>query len=358
VEFIAGWTRALEAAGIIAAAFAVGALAEALLFRALIGVGHLLERVNWLERDMLEAQRPPAKVLMGLGAVYAAWPLWRGRVGSQALEIIDSAAYILFVLAVAWLLTRITNTAYRAIKGHYDITRADNLEVRKLLTHVEILRRFVWVAICVVAIAAILLHFEGFRELGAGLLASAGVVGIILGIAAQRTLGTVIAGFQIAITQPIRVDDVVIVEGEWGRIEEITLTYVVVRVWDLRRLVVPISHFIEKPFQNWTRETSNILGTVFLRADYTLPVDALRAEFERLLEASELWDGEVAKVHVTDAGERTMEVRALMSTADSGSAWELRCYVREKLVTFLQQNHPECLPRVRGQLNSTELVSG
>ncbi len=352
METFAGWTRALEATAIIAVAFVIGVLAEAVLFRVLIGVGKVLERINWLERDMLQNQRGPAKILMGLGAVYAAWPLWRERLDARALEILDSAAYIIFVMAVAWLLTRITDTAYRVIKGHYDITRADNLEVRKLLTHVEIIRRFVWVAIAVVAISAILLHFDGFRELGAGLLASAGVAGIILGVAAQSTLGTIIAGFQIALTQPIRVDDVVIVEGEWGRIEEITLTYVVVRIWDLRRLVVPIKHFIEKPFQNWTRETSNLLGTVFLRLDYTAPIDEVRAEFERLLANSEQWDGEVGKAQVTDAGERTLEVRLMMSAPDAGSAFELRCHVREKIVAFLQENYPDSLPKTRGQIEA------
>ena len=198
------------------------------------------------------------------------------------------------------------------------------------------------------------MHFESFRQLGAGLLASAGVLGIIVGFAAQKTLGNLLAGVQIAITQPIRVDDVVVVEGEWGRIEEITLTYVVVRIWDLRRLVLPISYFIEKPFQNWTRTSASILGTVFLHLDYTVPVGAVREELERLVQQSTYWDGEVVRLHVTNTTERTMELRALVSAANSSDAFELRCELREQLVAFLQAHHPGSLPRLRATVEAED----
>ena len=221
---------------------------------------------------------------------------------------------------------------------------------RKVHTQVSILRRILSVGIIILALGAVLMHFDSFRQLGTGLLASAGVVGIIIGFAAQRTLGNLLAGFQIAITQPIRVDDVVVVEGEWGRIEEITLTYVVVRIWDLRRLVLPISYFIETPFQNWTRTSASILGTVFLHVDYTVPVDAVRTELQRLLEASSYWDGEVWRLHVTDTSERTVELRALMSAADSADAFELRAEIREKLIAFLQRTYPDALPRIRAEV--------
>jgi small-conductance mechanosensitive channel len=179
------------------------------------------------------------------------------------------------------------------------------------------------------------------------MIASAGVAGIVIGFAAQKSLSALLAGFQIAITQPIRIDDVVIVEGEWGRIEEITLTYVIVCIWDLRRLVVPITYFIEKPFQNWTRTSADILGTVFLRVDYVVPVDSVRQELTRILEASPNWDRKVNVLQVTDAKEQTLELRALASSSDASKSWDLRCEMREKLVAFIQKNYPGSLPRLR-----------
>jgi small-conductance mechanosensitive channel len=185
--------------------------------------------------------------------------------------------------------------------------------------------------------------------LGTSLLTSAGVAGIIIGFAAQRSLATLFAGLQIAFTQPIRIDDVVIVENEWGRIEEITLTFVVVRIWDLRRLVLPITYFTEKPFQNWTRITSDILGSVFVYVDYTASVQKIRDKFFEILDQSDLWDGKVRVVQVTNTTERTMEIRALMSSQDASTAWSLRCEVREKLIDFIQQNYPDALPKVRAE---------
>jgi hypothetical protein len=189
-------------------------------------------------------------------------------------------------------------------------------------------------------------------------LASAGIVGLVIGFATQKTVSTVLAGLQIAITQPIRVDDVVIVENEWGRIEEITLTYVVVRLWDLRRLVVPITYFIEKPFQNWTRVSADLMGTVSIYSDYTLPVQSLREELHSILRASNLWDGRVWGLQVTGATERALELRALMSASDASSAWDLRCDVREKLVAFIQNKYPESLPRLRAELSSGQGEGG
>jgi small-conductance mechanosensitive channel len=194
------------------------------------------------------------------------------------------------------------------------------------------------------------MSFPSIRQIGASLLASAGLAGLVIGLAARPVIANLLAGIQLALSGPMRLDDVVIIEGEWGRIEEITTTYIVVRIWDLRRLVVPLSYFIEKPFQNWTRSSSDLLGTVFLYTDYTVPVDEVRKELLRILDGAELWDRKVANLQVTDAKERTLELRALMSASDSGKAWDLRCQVREALVGFLQRNYPQSLPKVRAEV--------
>jgi small-conductance mechanosensitive channel len=192
-----------------------------------------------------------------------------------------------------------------------------------------------------------LMVFDSVRHFGTALIASAGLAGIIVGFAAQKSIATLLAGFQIAFTQPIRIDDVVIVESEWGQIEEITLTYVVVRLWDLRRLVLPITYFIEKPFQNWTRTSSDLIGSVFLYVDYHVPLAPLRQELQRILDQHPLWDRKVVVLQVTDTKQHTVELRALVSAKDAGTAWDLRCDVREQLITYLQREHPESLPRLR-----------
>ena len=238
------------------------------------------------------------------------------------------------------------------VLSQFRIDVRDNLRARRIRTQIQILRKVVIVIVGVIALATILMTFEKVRQLGTSILASAGILGIIIGIAAQRSIATLLAGLQLAVTQPIRIDDVVIVENEWGRIEEITLTYVVVRIWDLRRLIVPMTYFLEKPFQNWTRVSAELLGTVFLYVDYTVPVQAVRDELHRILENSKSWDGRVCVLQVTNATERTVELRALVSAPDSSSAWELRCDVREKLLEFIQKNHPDGLPKVRGELHA------
>jgi len=187
-------------------------------------------------------------------------------------------------------------------------------------------------------------------------LASAGVIGIVVGMAAQRTIGTFIAGLQIAFTQPIRVDDLVVVENESGRIEEITLTYVVVRLWDLRSLIVPITYFIETPFQNWTRVGTDMLGAVFIYVDYTVPVEPVRRELDRIVKGSPLWDGKVCTLELTNATERTVELRAVLSAADSSALWILRCQVREKLIEFIRSSYPEALPKLRTEHRATEKI--
>jgi len=257
----------------------------------------------------------------------------------------------------AWLVLRIIAAVRDWILSYYRLDVKDNLAARRVYTQIRVVERVLDVVILLIAFSVMLMTFDKVRQVGVSLLASAGILGIILGFAAQRTLGNLIAGIQIAVAQPIRLDDVVIVEKEWGWIEEITLTYVVIRIWDLRRLIVPLSYFIEKPFQNWTRTSADLLGTVFIYADYTIPVQAVREEFRRLLEESEDWDRKVAVLQVTDAAKETIEIRALMSAQDSPTAWNLRCHVREKLIEFMQRRFPESLPRVRVEMEKDRRVS-
>jgi small-conductance mechanosensitive channel len=259
---------------------------------------------------------------------------------------------LLLIAAVGVVLYQLVDTVTAFILRQHRLDVANNLSARAIQTQVLVLKRVAVSVIAVFTAASMLMVFDSVRQFGQSILASAGIAGIILGLAAQRSIGGMLAGFQIALTQPIRMDDVVIVEGEFGRVEEITLTYVVVQVWDLRRLVVPISYFIEQPFQNWTRSSTNLLATVFLYVDYTLPVAPLRAELTRILEASPRWDRKVNVLQVTDSKERTIEIRALASAADASIAWDLRCEIRERLVEFLQRQYPECLPRLRGVIDT------
>ncbi len=262
-------------------------------------------------------------------------------------SFLSHALQILTVFAFAWFLLRLMRVGEKIIMGRLALDHADNLEARRVATHVELIRKVLDVIIIVLAVSIALMTFDAVKQIGISLLASAGIAGIILGFAAQKSIATLIAGIQIAVTQPIRIDDVVIVENEWGRIEEITLTYVVVRIWDQRRLIVPVSHFLEKPFQNWTRTSADLIGSVYVYTDYRVPVETVRQELQRIVENSPLWDKRIVNLQVTNATEKTMELRALVSAANSSDAWDLRCFVREKLLDFLQQRFPESLPKVR-----------
>jgi small-conductance mechanosensitive channel len=286
--------------------------------------------------------------------VRLALPLVAVILGAPALSVspglesvIRDGVSLLLIGTIAVILIQFLNVIATLVLQRHQIDVPDNRQARAIYTQVMVLRKIAGVVITVFAVASMLMVFESVRQFGTAILASAGVAGIIVGFAAQKSIATLLAGFQIAITQPIRIDDVVIVENEWGRIEEITLTYVVVRIWDLRRLVLPITYFIEKPFQNWTRQSADILGTVYLHADYSVPLDKLREELKAVLEASPLWDRKVCVLQVTDAKERTLEIRALASAPNASAAWDLRCEVREKLIKFLQRNYPESLPRIR-----------
>ncbi len=234
----------------------------------------------------------------------------------------------------------------------------DNLLARKHVTQVRVLLRTAEGLVVLVTLGAALMTFDPVRQYGVSLFASAGVAGIVAGLAARPVLTNLIAGVQLAMTQPIRIDDAVVVENEWGTIEEITSTYVVVRLWDWRRMIVPLSYFIEKPFQNWTRENSSLVGSAFLYVDYRAPVGVIRDKLSEIVKASKNWDGGAVNLQVTDAKESTIELRCLMSARSAGQAFDLRCEVREKLVDFLQKHHPEALPRQRSEVAVSDDANG
>jgi small-conductance mechanosensitive channel len=266
---------------------------------------------------------------------------------SAALARILLLAFIVLAGWIAHIAVETTSTLYLR---RFETGSADNLLARKQVTQVRILKRAAHTLIVVITLSAALMTFEPVRQYGVSLFASAGVAGLIVGLAARPVLSNLFAGIQLAMTQPVRLDDQVMVENEIGRIEEITSTYVVIRLWDLRRMIVPLSYFIEKPFQNWSRESTNLIGAVQLHVDYTAPIERIRAKVLEIVKASKLWDGEVAKLQVVDAKESSVELRVLVSARSSGDSLELRCEVREKLIEFLQRECPTALPRTRQEV--------
>lgn len=308
------------------------------------------------DNALVTHSRRPARAIFMVFALFLIVPNLGIPVDTTAS--IQHLLSLALTAAVGWLAIGMTGVITEVITARYDITAADNLEARQMHTRARVIRRILVAVIMVITMSIMLMSIPSIRQIGVTLFASAGVAGLVIGMAARPALSNLIAGVQLAMTQPIRIDDVVIVENEWGWVEEIRSTYVVVRIWDLRRLVVPLSYFLEHPFQNWTRQTSDILGTVFLYADYTVPVGAVREELHRVLQTSDLWDKKVWGLQVTDAKENTVELRALMSAATSGRAWDLRCYVREAMLDFLQREYPESLPRVRAELDRRREQSG
>ncbi|MCA3840664.1 mechanosensitive ion channel domain-containing protein, partial [Burkholderia sp.] len=290
----------------------------------------------------------PSLVVLALLALEFLWV--QADDGMSFVRGMRTAAAVGSIVSLTWLLVRLAAGVGDAIIQAHPIDTADNLQARRIHTQARVLVRTVMVLIVIIGTGAALMTFPNVRQVGASLLASAGVAGLVAGIAARPVLGNLIAGLQIALTQPIRIDDVVVIQGEWGRIEEITGSFVSVRLWDQRRLVVPLQWIIENPFTNWTRSSSEIIGTVYLSVDYRTPLAPLREELARLVHAAPEWDGRVQVLQVTDATERTMQLRALVSAADSSSCWDLRCRVREGLIAYLQDRYPQCLPRSRMEL--------
>ncbi|MNN18106.1 Miniconductance mechanosensitive channel MscM precursor [compost metagenome] len=289
--------------------------------------------------------RAPAKAVLPLLALQTVW-----QAAPDDLRWIDNVRHLnglLMIVATTWLAARIIAGFAQGVLERHPVDVADNMGARRIHTQTRVLSRIAMSLVIVIGASMVLMTFPGARQVGASLLASAGVVGLVAGFAAKPVFSNLIAGLQLALTQPIRLDDVLIVEGEWGRVEEITGTYVVLRIWDDRRLIIPLQYFIEKPFQNWTRSSAELLGSVFFHVDYGMPLAPLRKELERIVHAAPQWDRRFFNLVVTDATERTMQLRVLCTAASSGLAWDLRCVVREGLIDFMQREYPQFLPRLR-----------
>jgi small-conductance mechanosensitive channel len=357
LETLQGWTeglrtrvpQALDGEALSALLAVSAALAGFLLAGAAIWLLRCYSPVRAGSRLRIIGRRlrDPFRLVCALTALALAAP-WIAD-DTRASAVAARLAGLSAIALVGWALLAALNAYADLAERRYRLDVEDNLLARKHHTQFQVLRRAGQLCVVTATIAAMLMTVPAVRDYGVSLFASAGVAGIVFGLAARPVLSNLIAGVQIALTQPIRIEDAVVVEGEWGWIEEITATYVVIRVWDWRRMIVPLAYFIEKPFQNWTRETATIMGSVFWRLDYTAPVQRIREKLQEVAEGSELWDGRVVNLQVVDAGAETIELRALVSARNSPRAWDLRCEVRERILAWLQDEYPEALPRTRAE---------
>jgi len=346
------WRDLLWAAGFLAAAIVAA-------FAARIAVFWLLRRVTGrrgavIGHSLVKHGEGPSRWIFPLLAVLCIEPgLPLPKIALSALEHISGLGLI---AAVAWLAILLVSVTEDILSSRYRVDVADNLIARRIQTQFGMLHRIVVILVVVVTVSIMLMTFPAINHIGVSILASAGLASLVVGMAMKGTLANLIAGVQIAFAQPFRMGDAVVIQGEWGWIEEIGTMYVVVRIWDLRRLVIPLSYFLENSFENWTRTSADLLGYTYLYTDYTVPVDAVRAELKRICESTPLWNGKVCGVQVSDCDRYTMELRALMDARNSGDAWDLRCLVREKLLDFLQKNYPGSLPRYRGEFQTASTV--
>lgn len=350
IALLPAWLTSLL---IVSAAIATALLVHRAAFAV---VTRLVSSMDLFWRSLVSRTHGPTRfavITVALGFAASISPLTY----AQAL-MIQQVLLVCFVALVGWIARTALHIWTTVYLRRFKLDAEDNLLARKHVTQTRILRRVGDILIVTVAIASVLMTFDGVRQYGVSLLASAGAAGLVVGLALQPLLKNIFAGIQLAVTQPIRIDDALLVEGEWGNVEEITSTYVVIRLWDWRRLILPLSYFIEKPFQNWTRENAALIGTVMLYLDYETPVGAVRAKVEEIARNSRLWDGRVVNVQVTDFRQSTMEVRVLVSAGSAPRAFDLRCELREKLIDFLQQTYPRSLPRLRADGSPTARQDG
>ncbi|MGA1804155.1 mechanosensitive ion channel family protein [Rhizobium sp. HT1-10] len=330
---------------LIVGAIIVGLVAHRLLFNMLT---RLVSSWDLFWRSLISRTERPARFAIVVAALSFAVSV--APLTDVQSSLLRHFLLIAFIALIAWMTKSAVHIWMIVYLRRFKLDAEDNLLARKHVTQSKIMQRIADLLIVILAIAAALMTFEPVRQYGVSLLASAGVAGIVLGLALQPVLKNLFAGIQLAITQPIRIDDALLVEGEWGNVEEITSTYVVVKLWDWRRMILPLSYFIEKPFQNWTRESSSLIGTVMIYLDYSVPVSALRSEVEAIAAASALWDRRVVNVAVTDFRETVLEIRILVSASSAGRTFDLRCEMREKLIDFVQREYPKALPQLRMDL--------
>ena len=341
------WNTLAATAWPLAVALLLGVLVHLSLRRLARTAGrHAREHLRARIAHVVAVPAAVALPLLFLAMALEATPLERELVGTLRHWIAIGG-----MLCLTWLLARMVGAVEDRILREHPVDVEDNLAARRVQTQTRVISRVLQGAVVLVGVALALMTFPQVRQVGTALLASAGIIGLVAGVAAQPVFGNLIAGLQIALAQPIRLDDVVIVDGEWGRIEEITSTYVVVRIWDERRLVVPLQWFISNPFQNWTRSSAQLLGTAFLWLDHRAPIGAIREELQRLCEADPRWDRRVCVTQVTETDRHTIEVRLLVSARNSGDLFDLRCAVREGMLAFLNRAHPEALPRLRNEVS-------
>jgi small-conductance mechanosensitive channel len=327
---------------VLAALAALAALLLHALARAVLG--RVTRHSVILESMMARTQRAStlAAPLLALQVVWQLLP--------DALRGIDTVRHVnglMLIGALTWLAIGTVGGLSDGVIRKHPVDVEDNLQARRIATQTRVLGRSAMVLLLIGGVAMALMTFPGARQLGASLLASAGVLGLVVGIAARPVFSNLIAGLQLALGQPLRIDDALIVKGEFGRVEEITGTYVVLKLWDERRMIVPLQWFIENPFENWTRTGAQLLGSVLLWVDYMTPVEPIRAEVQRLIAELPEWDGRVCNVQVTDASDKAMQVRVLVSAASSGKNFDLRCKLREGLIAFLAREYPQSLPALR-----------
>lgn len=299
---------------------------------------------SW-ERELFAFIGKPLRLFLPILILNLVWPLLKIR--EPLNRELYSGLTISSLLCFLWIMVNALKWSKGFLYSIYKINNKGDLKERKIQTQIQFLIRLVTWIIIILTIGTILLSISGFRKIGTGLLTGVGISGIIIGFAAQKTVSNLLAGFQIAFTQPIRINDILVVEGEFGSVEEISMTYVVLRIWDNRSLILPINYFLEKPFINWTRTSTEIIGTIFLYVDYSIPIENLRSELGRLLLETTLWDNKSSGLQVTNVKEWSIEIRISVSAKDSNDCWNLRCYLRENLIRFINKNYPEGFPKSR-----------
>lgn len=354
LEFIVrNWQSLLWSTGILAGGVGAGLIARLIGFKLLQRFTR--RRGTVLGQSLVKHGRRPSLWILPLLAMLVILP--ELQLPENLKSALEHIVGIGLIVALAWLAILLIEVTADVLASRYRIDVADNLAARRIQTQFQMLHRVGVVLVSVLALAAALMTFPQIKHLGVSVLASAGVVSLVVGMAMKDTLANLIAGVQIAFAQPFRIGDAVVIEDEWGWIEEIGMMYVVVRLWDLRRLILPVMYFLEHPFQNWTRTSADLLASAFVYVDYSAPVDELRAELKRVLESTPLWNRKVCVLQVSDSDQRTMQLRALMDVRNSSDAWDLRCLVREKLINFLQEKYPGSLPRYRGEVETTATVT-